>query len=95
MTRAHWHVHSKIPGYLCECDSHYPLDAAGRDASLRYERNTWRDYIADDPEPNRIRITGSVRSGGFSIDDVDSMGWWRIVESWKCSEPECLELLAD
>lgn len=90
MNARHWHVHSFIPGYLCECDSHYPLDAAGRDQSLRYERDSWRDYRDDDPE-SRVRISGSVRSGSFYIDDPDSIAWNRAIESWECSEPECME----
>jgi hypothetical protein len=93
--KVHYHVHSFLGGgYLCECDEHYPLTAKGRDAALREERNFWRDYAADsNPEFEHIVITGSILSGGFSIDDTLSMGWSRAVESWSCDEAECLALL--
>ena len=85
----HWHVHSTMPGYLCMCDSHYPLDARGRDAALREERDSWRDYAADAPEDDPIVIEGSVRSGRFDI--TAGISWWRAVESWPCQETECLK----
>lgn len=86
-TRAHWHVHSTVGGgYLCNCDSHAPLTARERDAALRAERDWWRDYAADAPT---VRITGSVRAGGFTIDDTASIAWARRVESWQCHEADC------
>lgn len=92
MIRAHWHVHSVMPGYLCECDRHYPLSARERDSALRYERDAWRDYVyegnTDDGYPAYI-ITGSIRSGRFDI--TGGVAFWRAVESWRCTERECLE----
>jgi hypothetical protein len=101
--RTHFHVHSTLGGgYLCECDSHYPLNAAGRDAALREERDGWRDYAADMNSPREgspscwhIVIRGSVRSGGFVIDDTESLAWVRYVESWSCNDPACYEGLDD
>ena len=90
MIRTHYHVHSTLgSGYLCNCDSHYPLSAAGRDMALREERDWWRDYAAD--SPTRIVISGSVRAGGFVVDDVESIAWVRYVESWSCNDPACNE----
>ncbi len=92
--KVHYHVHSSLgSGYLCECDEHYPLSASGRDTALRYERDSWRDYCAEDDGSSDYRITGSVRAGGFFIDDRNSRGWSRTVSSWSCSEPECPALL--
>ena len=93
MARMHWHVHSYIPGYLCECDWHDPLDAAERDDALKYEKRSWQEYKADVEERGcqRIHITGSIRAGYFHINDPDSLGWHRAVESWECREGECFE----
>ena len=92
MAKRHWHVHSTLPGgYLCNCDWHYPLDAAGRDDALREEKRYWLDFKADAERPQGIRITGSIRDGYFDIDDIDSLGWSRYVESWECREGECYE----
>jgi hypothetical protein len=89
--KRHWHVHSHIGGgYLCECDSHYPYDARGRDQALREERDGWRDY-ADDSNGRSIRISGSIRSGSFIIDDTESIAWVRYVDAWECSEASCYE----
>jgi hypothetical protein len=88
MPKRHWHVHSHMPGYLCDCDSHYPLSARERDAELRSERDFWRDYAADSPS---IRIRGSVRDGGYVVDDTDSIAWERHVDSWECFELDCYE----
>ena len=85
--RTHYHVHSTLGGgYLCNCDTHYPLDAAGRDSALREERDYWRDYAADSPT---VRIMGSVRAGAYTIDDTASIAWVRYVESWSCNEADC------
>lgn len=89
----HFHVHSSIgSGYLCECDSHTPMNARERDAALRWERDQWRDYIAQAPDDGTTdyRITGSVRAGRFDIDDRASFGWSRVVRSWSCSDPDCM-----
>lgn len=69
MTRSHFHVHSHLGnGYLCECDAHYPLTAAERDAALRAERDSWRDYAAEDVAgQTHTVIRGSVRAGHFTI----------------------------
>lgn len=85
---AHYHVHSSLGnGYLCECDEHYPLTARERDAALRGERDSWRDYIAQAPDDGAdYHITGSIKSGGFFIDDRASLGWSRTVSSWSCNE---------
>lgn len=95
--RRHYHVHSTLGGgYLCECDAHYPYNARGRDVALRDERDGWRDYCADAAEYGAdFRISGSVRSGGYVIDDRASMAWIRYVESWACSDPACYEGLDD
>jgi hypothetical protein len=96
MTRAHWHVHSHLGnGYLCECESHPPLTASERDTALRWERDSWLDYIAQGPDPDTYRITGSIRSGSFTIDDTASMAWARYVESWQCTDPECFDGVDD
>ena len=93
MARAHYHVHSSLGnGYLCECDNHYPYDAAGRDAALRDEARYWRDYAAEvnaDPTLrgiSHIVVRGSVRAGWFAIDDTLSRSWARYVDSWACTE---------
>lgn len=85
MTASHYHVHSYIPGYVCECDEHYPYRtlAAARDA-LREERDFWRDYAADAPADDPIRASGSIRAGRF--DYQAGMSWWRAAELWECSE---------
>lgn len=89
MARPHYHVHSYIPGYLCECDSHYAYRTrAEADAELRWERNSWRDYAADQPAEDPIHFSGSIRSGRF--DYTAGIAWWRASERWQCSEPECL-----
>lgn len=85
--RPHYHVHTTIPGYLCNCDAHYPLDARGRDAALREERDWWRDYAADAPADDPVRIEGSVKSGRFDI--TAGIAFWRVVEAWLCSDPDC------
>ena len=87
----HFHVHSSLgSGYLCECDYHPPLDARSRDAALRYERDSWRDYASESETPADYRITGSVRAGWYDIDDTASMGWSRVVRSWSCDDQECV-----
>ena len=92
--RVHWHVHSELGmGYLCECDSHWPMTARERDTALRYERDSWRDYVAEGPADDRPRITGSARAGWFDIDG--GSGWHRQVRAWSCQEAECLEELDD
>lgn len=93
MTKRHWHVHSIIPGYLCNCDWHAPLDAAERDDALRAEKRYWQDFKYEVEEYGcaRIRITGSIREGGYDIDNIDSTGWRRSIESWECREDECYE----
>lgn len=82
----HWHVHTHTPGYLCECDSHEPLDARGRDAALRFERDCWLDGWGD-----RLIIRGSIRKGGYVMTLHDSPYWERWTEAWECTEPECWE----
>lgn len=93
MARTHWHVHSTIPGYMCSCDWHAALTAAERDDALREEKAYWQDYKADVESCGlfKVRITGSIRAGGFYINDPDSMGWHRAVESWACTAGECIE----
>ena len=92
--RAHWHVHSELGyGYLCGCDSHWPMTARARDRALREERDFWRDWVAEGPEDDRSRITGSVRARWFDIDG--GTAWHRQVRAWKCAEAECLEDLDD
>jgi len=92
MAKRHWHVHSTMPGgYLCNCDWHYPLDAAGRDDVLREEKRYWVDFKEDSPYPALIRISGSIKAGRFLIEDLGSIAWSRIVESWECREGECYE----
>jgi hypothetical protein len=87
----HYHVHTYIPGYLCECDEHYPMSRAQADSSLRDERETMLDYAADSPADDPIRKSGSVRAGYF--DWEAGIGWYRRSERWACSEAECLTLL--
>ena len=93
MSKRHWHVHSIIPGYLCDCDWHDPLDAAERDDALREEKRHWQDFKHELEASGcaRIHITGSIRAGGFYINDPDSLGWHRAVESYECREGECYE----
>ena len=88
--RVHWHVHSHLgSGYLCNCDRHAPLTAAERDEALADEKRYWQDFKWQGERPQDIRITGSVRRGGFTIDDITSMGWVRYVDAWSCNDPEC------
>jgi hypothetical protein len=92
LEREHWHVHTHLGGgYLCSCDRHYPLTAAERDEALRDERDAWQDFKWQGERPQDIRITGSVRSGHFTITDTASIAWERYVDAFKCSEAECLK----